>query len=258
MKSLHHYQLSHGTTLEYTSVICGLAASIDWPNVTPQASYCNELTQAYLNQWGFLLSAYSNLYNIHEVLSQADATESNNFTKFDLLSTDKETAVRDYAYMLIISMKTIFDLYTCLVDFILTKDIPKEHNMKDMSQIRKKIKKQPELIPLEFLTDTNSIADKIADMRNCLVHRGYIVAANFRFEPTSDIPLQIFKGTDRFNGTKMGAGELFETFLQCIITFEQEAVRVLPTIVIDLQGAPFIEVQYSYDGGATNYSFKEK
>jgi len=130
--------------------------------------------------------------------------------------------------------------------------------MKDMSQIRKKIKARPELIPLQFLTDGNSIADKIADMRNCLVHRGYIVVANFSFYPVPDIPLQIIKGTDRFNGTKIEAGELFEAFLQCITTYEQEAVRVLPTIDIDLQGAPIIEVQYAYDGGATNYSFKEK
>ncbi len=141
------------------------------------------LVLAYMNQWGFLLSAYHRLYKIHLRLSKADDQTGHSlaFTEYDYLSVDLAADIRDYAYILVISMTSIFDFYACLIEAVRKKEVAGGRSMIGFAQIQKTPYFQhsnQNPLPRCRIGTNIQYSIRSSEIRNRIVHRGYSIRTN--------------------------------------------------------------------------------
>ncbi|MBS1781111.1 MAG: hypothetical protein JST70_17425 [Bacteroidetes bacterium] len=260
MKALKTYGIIQDDWTVYESEICGIVCALDYPHQTPLAGRINELTQSYFNQWHFVIRTYEKIYDLlHELNGTQDKAKVGAIiSEYDLHSIEKEKEFRDYAYLLIISMKTFLDLFASLIEISVTKAVDAEHTMTDFNQIRRFLKKQN----LQHLAD---LIDKywtynwivlLTDMRNKLVHRGYSIKPNFGFTKNEEVNYTIYKGTDMYtNVIKLQIGQFFNSFMYDFPKMEREVSELLKRFN---QPSEFsLQVSYRYSGWITEYNVKE-
>jgi hypothetical protein len=262
VKSLTDYDLQQGDALIYISPLCAVVASLDYPESTMLSLELKTLVLAYMNQWGFLLSAYHRLYKIHLRLSKADDQTGHSlaFTEYDYLSVDLAADIRDYAYILVISMTSIFDFYACLIEAVRKKEAAGGRSMIGFAQFKNTILPTLEPESLAALQDRNKypIFDTISEIRNRIVHRGYSIRTNHSFRKEDDLPLVLFQGNDYTDQSfNFSVGRLFEDFYETIRLFEQLAASALPMLQPDLQSAPTLLISYKLEGETTFFECKE-
>lgn len=262
MKTLTEYGISDGEWLKYESILCGAVGSIDYPHMTSLALYINELTFSYFNQWQFVMDAYQELDHLIKHLNTlpTDHTASEFFSPYDLQAISIESKCRDYAYLMVTSIKTLFDLFACLVDVAVNRELRPEHQLPDIKSIIRRLTGQayqPVLKAMEQFLDQHAYSwlDRVCTFRNRLIHRGYTLKPSFGFTKSDDLTVKIYKGNFA-EEEQFEIGKLFEEFVADLPKMEAIIASAFNKCIPELSGGPGVEIYYKSGGGVREYLTK--
>lgn len=264
MKSLDDYSIKDGDWCCYTSELCSVSCSLDYPDVTSLASRINELVQSYFNQWQFVVSTYDKLDSLLVELNRSDdkVEVTNTLTEYDIKSAQMGKEFSDYAYLLIISMKTLLDLFACLVDICITQNGGDEFKMTDFYKVgnwRDKSKFLNVRTLLEKYRDKDIFEwiYHLTQARNRLVHRGYHLRPRFSFSKENELRFIIYKGTDFYcDILVVEINSLFEKFIHDLPVMENEIATLLNE-TINVQNDYKLSASFKFSQLATEFSTKE-
>lgn len=264
MKALEEYNIQEDGWFFYKSKLCGVACALDYPHTTPLSSRINELAQSYFNQWQFVIRTYEKLYLLLEELNavQDKPTTGNTISQYDICSMEKEKEFRDYAYLLVISLKTFLDLFACLIEITLMQQVTDEHKMTDFNRLKKSLRVQEYnklLNAFNCYTDPNSHRwiTLLSEIRNKIVHRGYHIKPRFGFSKSDDITVIVYKGNDVYYDVKeLQIGIFFNSFMTEFPKIENEVSELIEEIIKEKIEFP-IEVSYKYSELMTAFAIKE-
>jgi len=263
LKTLLEHGIFDGESYYYCSKLCSVASSLLYPDTTSLTFYISDLCFSYYNQWQLVIDAYDNLQKIHQKLnsSNSQASDGQIFSDYDLHSVDVEPICRDYAYLLVISAKSLLDLIACLVDATVYQTIRQEHQMVDFRSITTRSLQGGTLAPLLAIMvsfqnkTTYPWIDVIKSNRDRLIHRGYRIKPSFTFQKSEDLLMQMIKGNSP-DEQLIEIGKLFSDFITGLPTVEDLISVELLRIVPDLNAGQIVELRYSAGGGVTNYHLK--
>lgn len=266
MKPLNFYHIIENDWIVYNSKICSVACSLEYSQEidlnNDLNNRINELAKSYLNQWQFVISAYDKIYNLFFELNNTSDRSENIITKYDIYSIEKEKEFRDYTYLLIISMKTFLDLFTCLVDITITQELKPEDKMPSIHSFAKLKNFSNHQIAQAF----EDIRDKqkhpwidlLNDSRNKIIHRGYHLKPEFSFKKGNDLTMIIYKGTDMYFDTlRIEVGKLFDNFMNDMKIIEEQISIILISTIEKLDNQFKINVSYKFGKEITQFSYNE-
>lgn len=264
MKRLEDYLEFEKDWVTYRSPLCSITASTDFPHPTSRSLSLTELIFSYLNQWQLVIDSYKQLQLIHERLGKADdnKNEPDGFSPYDKLAVYMEDPCRDYGYLLIISMKTMLDLFACLVEVTMKQESFSEDKMTDFANFNRNQIEGFEKIYEAFgrLKGTQRFNwyQYITTVRNSLVHRGYTLKAEFGFKKKNDIILTLLQGNNYYTDIPdFAVNNIFERFIKDLPIMEKMMADVLKNSIEVLKGTPLVEVIYQSSGGARRYAFND-
>lgn len=259
MKTLVDYGILDGEWLKYESKLCGAASSIDYPQTTQLAFYINELTFSYFNQWQFVMDAYQELYSLIKHLNtlSTEYDGSEPFSPYDLQSVAIEAKCRDYAYLMLTSIKTLLDLFACLVDITVNRELRPERRMPDIKNVVGLLTNplhQPVKGAMEHILNgqAHPWLDLICTYRNRLIHRGYTLKPSFGFVKSNDLSIKIYKGNFA-EQEHFEVGKLFDQFITDLPKMEDQVCLTFSKCVPELSAGPSVAIHYRSSGGATEF-----
>ena len=187
MQSLDKYGIRQGDEKVIASPLFStadsLASTLSYGDVKNEI---NSLVFAYYNQWRFVIGAYEKLSELFTELNAAsDERKGMVFTPHDLKEEALSAEFSHYAYLFVISMKTVLDSFTCLVDIIQNQTIRKRYPDfnsypgKEVENPMREVKKQ-----FRRMKDkkTNPWTKKLSALRNQLIHGGVLLRPVLAFE----------------------------------------------------------------------------
>lgn len=262
MKPLSSFNIKNDEWFVYKSKICSVVCSLEYSEFTELNNRIKELTQSYLNQWQFVISAYNKLYNLFSELNSKSNDSENIFSDYVLYSVVKEDEFRDYSYLLILSMKTFLDLFTCLVDITITHEIKPEGKMPSFHSFATSKKFPNHQIINEFCkflgAKDYSWIELLNESRNRLMHRGYHLKPIFHFTKDDELTMLIYKGADMYIDTlEIRIGDLFDNFMYGMGKMENIISNILLSSLEESGIFQKIEVIYKFGGGITEFSYSE-
>lgn len=236
MKSIDAYGLIKNGWVYYESKLCSVASSLGYLNqFSLLDNRINELVQSFFNQWQFVIVTYDKLQKLLTTLNENSDHHDGRLvlSQYDIESTKNEIEFKSYSYLLLISMKTYLDLFTCLVDIVQNQIIKEEHKLPDFKNFgtRGKDTNIPEITD-EFtnLRDENKYPwiALLIEIRNRIVHRGYSLRPKFGFKKAEELTIQVFKGTDFYiDVIDIEIGQLFSDFMATIPLIDDKIATIL-------------------------------
>jgi hypothetical protein len=266
MKQIDSYSITNDGWVHYDSKICSVACSLGYLNpYSDLDSRINELVQSFLNQWQFVIVTYERLYNSFAKLNKnSDKHDSAHvLSQYDIKSIESEVEFKLYSYLLIVSMKTYLDLFSCLVDIIQNQVIKKERKLPDFQNFGKgqNDKNIPKIIAeFENLRDEKKYPwiALLKNVRNCIIHRGYSLRPRFGFEKSDELNIQVFKGTDFYTDVlNIEVGKLFDDFMRDMPLIETNISDILIEKIDLLNKKLYLNVSFRYNGLLNEYNYKE-
>ena len=264
MKTLTLYGIDDGKDVSHSSELCSLASSLEHPHITELALYINELCFSYFNQWQLVIDAYQELQQLLENLNAVSdqAVDGAVFSAYDIRSVQIEGTCRDYAYLMIISAKSLLDLIACLVDVLVYRIIRPEHQMVDLRYLVVRGLKEASVAPV--LTVMQGLLDKIQypwvdtikTCRDRLIHRGYRIKPAFSFKKSKELSMKMIKGNSA-DEDLIEIGQLFDDFINGLPRIEASICAALAMVIPELRQGKKVEMHYKAGGGMTQYHFKE-
>jgi len=266
MKPLKEYNIYKDNWICYNSKLSSVACSVDYQNnFSDLDRRINELVQSFFHQWQFVIVSYDKLYHLLQKLnSHPDRNISEiGLSPYDLATEEYEMDFRSHSYLFIVSIKTYFDLFTCLVDIIQNQTINAENEMPDFFTYGKRKK---DILNNEIRAEFESLRDQIQypwisliqDVRNKIVHRGYHLKPKFEFSKSEELKMQVYKGIDLYvEVTDIQVGKLFNDFMIHMPSIEDRMADILIKRVSSLNNRLSIMASFCYDGLINNYSYKE-
>jgi hypothetical protein len=266
MKSIDTYGITKDDWVHYESKLCSIACSLGYLNqFSPLDSRINELAQSFFNQWQFVVVTYDKLYNLFVALNEnSDQHESGQvFSSFDIESTERELEFKNYSYLLIVSMKTYLDLFSCLVDIVQNQTIKEEYKLPDFHNFGKG---KNDINISEITAEFENLRDKtkypwialLKDVRNRIIHRGYSLKPKFGFKKSEELTVQVFKGVDFYTDViNIEVGKLFSDFMTDMPLIEERISNILLDKVDSMNKKLLLNVSFRYGGLINEYSYKE-
>ncbi|MEM9859413.1 MAG: hypothetical protein AAF843_18810 [Bacteroidota bacterium] len=252
MKELSYYNLRKDDKVEISSEICSLAETI-W-HIAPGSTLSNrisELIASYYNQWRFVLDSYEKLFSLVQELNSKDSSSENVLSDFDIFWLKTEPEFKNYSYLLITSLKSLLDLFTCVVDVIQNQQIRREHEFPDFF----KYLGQPKKITLwidelsKYFQDirvSEKWISKVKIIRDRVIHRGYLLNSHrTKTAQIDDLTIRTYKGSDFYsNREEFNVGELIDNFLINMPKIENSVSNILVQ-----------NVDYLKENGVTHASY---
>lgn len=262
LKTLKEYDISDGEWISYHSKLCSVAASMEFPHTTTLAFYIEELCFSYINQWQLVIDAYHELEQLISDLNtfSTSPVKPGSFSDYDMQAIQIETKCRDYAYLMITSIKSLLDLFACVVDAVVNQTIREEHQMPDIKTVNRYLREQHvQSVHITMLNFLDKVSypwiENISLYRNRLIHRGYRIKASFSFQKSDELKMKLFKGNNP-DEELISIGELFQHFIKGLPQMEQLISDALLASVPELAGGQMVEMRYRTSGGFTEYHFK--
>ncbi len=248
------------------SPICSLAHSLDEQMVFhPDYRRVDELIFAYLNQYRFIIDSFEELQKLFIELNSASfiPDENTTLTEFDIRSLSIEPKFRHYSHLLITSLKSLVDLFICLLDICQNRVFRSENDLPDFFKYGKEKVKPilnhvPEIIEeLDRLrTDKENWINRVSHLRNRIIHRGYLLKPEIAFKKLETFILQSYKGNNYYIGIdRVDIGQLFNEFQSHMPQIEQIFTDHL--INSNLAYTMTHELSLRYDDLINIYDFKE-
>jgi hypothetical protein len=247
------------------SPICSLASSLDEEQRFASPGVVTEMIFAYLNQYRFVCESYEELLRLFTELNQAFTTAivDSILTPFDIKGLHIEPKFRHYTHLFIIGLKTLTDLFICLLDICQNKVFRAEHELPDFFNYRRKgpsyiINPIPEVIAgLDALCDDkNNWINQVYHLRNRIVHRGYLLRPEIGFKKLEKLIMKSYKGGNYdLDIDTIDLGQLYVDFSNSMNTIEQTFVDILfrsnPVYTVNF------EVSMEYHDLVNRYNFKQ-
>jgi len=266
MKSIDEYKITKEGSVYYNSKLCSVACSLGYLNqFSPLDNRINELVQSFFIQWQFIISTYDKLYKLFATLNErSDHHDSENIVSpYDIKSAESEVDFKNYSYLLIVSMKTFLDLFSCLVDITQNQVIREEHKLPDLFNFAKT--KNDNSIP-EIMNTFKNLKDKnkypwialLKNVRDRIIHRGYNLKPIFAFTKSDVLNIQMYKGIDFYTDVvNIEIGKLFDNFMVDMPLIEDKISNILIDKIESLNKKLLLNVAVKYEGLMTEFSYKE-
>lgn len=266
MNALEKFAIKHDDWIVIDSPICSTAYSL---TNAPECAYLkqriSELIQSYFNQWRFTIDAYEKLYNLFAVLNQSNdqITNSNLITEFDVAVIQYEIEFKNYAYLFIVSLKSLIDLFTCIVDITQNQVLRSEEQMPDFftyGRRRNRENYSSEIMSVfdeqRLSSDDDNWIKKIHLIRNKIIHRGYLLKPIIGFKKSENLIIQPYKATNFYDTIDaFDIGLLFKTFLVEMPILETRVSGFLLAQISSLKNQPIIKVMFRYSDLINEYNF---
>lgn len=261
MLSIRDYNLVHNDWVVIKSPLCSVAASLAEVNASPLGDRINELSMSYFNQWRFVIEAYDKLFTIFKELNEAsdETREGKIITEFDIKALQYEIEFKNYSFLFIVALKSLLDIFTCIVDIVQNQEIRNEKKMPDFwGYGNKGIEKPNEEIRMEFVRLRNDSVwiKQVNTIRNKIIHRGYLLRPIIGFHREEKLIVQTYKGTDFYvNIDTIDLGDLFNSFIIDMPQIDKALGDMLGKAV--LNSGITHEASFRYSELMNEYSFKE-
>lgn len=268
MNALDNFKIRQGDWTVIQSSICSAAYSLS--SVDEYAflkSRVTELSESYFNQWRFVIEAYEKLYELFFLLNNAeDKIEAGKIiTEFDMRSLKIEIEFKNYAYLFVVSLKTLLDLFTCLVDVTQNHIVRNEDRMPDFFQYGKRPNNEnpiPEIISAydeqRLLSSEHNWIKKIKLVRDRVIHRGYLLKPIIGFSKIENLLMHVYNGAQSHkNLLTIDIGLIFEQFLNEMPILETKISNILFEKISCLNSAQSFNATFRYTELINQYEFKE-
>jgi hypothetical protein len=263
MHPLEKYDLIQGENISFGSPLCSAAYSLSpHPTTEPLHIEIQALIFSFFNQKRVVIEAYQKLYDLFQELNSAsDRTETIQLSGYDIKSMDLDGDIRNYAYLYIISMKTVLDSFTCLVDIIQNQTLRKnkypdfhnylfadpEHPIEEMKKYFRKIKRPKKTYWITIL----------CNVRNNMIHGGFLLTPYFSFKKGSSLLMRPYKGNDYYSEETIDIGQLFDGFMARLPRMEQDVVDIFSQHSSIFPNGINHSCSMSFGGLITEYHFKD-
>jgi len=268
MITLSDLKLRNGDWTTIESKLCSLGMTLWNQNPHSQLSArIFELVTSYYNQWRFVLDSYEVLYKLFSEQTSRDTIPDREIylSDFDINLVANESKFRQYSYIFIISLKSLIDLFACIVDVIQNQQIRDEGSLPDYKYPPRRkgfvVNDIPEISMLFTQLQDPDIypwIGSIASIRNKIVHRGFSLRPIIGFERTESLVIQTYRGTDFYTDIdKIDIGETLKMAVGNMPELENKATQILLTEMS--QTIPILTHQssYSYSELINEYNTKE-
>lgn len=259
MKTLEQYGIKAGETVKLHSPLCSAAESLaDTLSFGALQSEIQSLIFSYYNQWRFVLEAYQKLQSLFAHLNAAsDLRKGISFTEYDVRGEELEADFRNYAYLFVISMKTVMDSFSCLVDIIQNQH-PRKH-YPDINNYHSKDPEHPvaEVKKVFRKLRRQSWLNELTRLRNDMIHGGYLLKPIIGFEKSNALVMQPFKGNDYYSATPIDIGRIFDNFMKTVPVFEQNVVKAFLQHTNILSNPLTHESAFEFGEGVSYYHAKQ-
>jgi len=238
MKSLEYHGLRIGDWTYIQSDICSVAETLrNGEDASEIEGSLFELSASYYNQWRFVLDSYQRLFEIFNELNEKNAERSGDevISEFDKFLLEYEPEINNYSYLFIISLKSLLDIFICIVDLIQNREIRDEYKLPDFftfytDRTKKNINFEiPELQDyLDSKRERESWIRTIKSIRDKIVHRGYLLKPDIGFEKIDKLIVKTRKGTGNgIDEIEIDIGDILAIFLRDIIGIEESVTKIL-------------------------------
>ena len=265
MNALEKFAMKHDNWVVIESPICSIAYSLtNAPECIHLKERISELIQSYFNQWRFSIEAYEKLYQLFVQLNQAnDKMTTSIITDFDLVALQKEIEFKNYAYLFIVSLKSLLDLFTCIVDIIQSQVLRDEDKLPDFFKYGKRRNRDNYIMEIESIFDEQRLSNdrdnwvkKINLIRNKIIHRGYLLKPQIGFDKLEKLIIQIYKGTDFYSSNdEVDIGLLFSTFLTEMPILETKISDILIKEILFLTNQTPSKVTFRFCDLINEYNY---
>lgn len=235
MKLLSQFPIYDGQHLSFSSKVCNLACSLYYEDfLSPVGTRIDELVQSYFNQWHQVMTSYGKLSDEFVKLNSFNdrSTQSNIISQYDIASIDKEDFFKDYSYLLLVSMKTLLDLFAAIVEIVESKEVRPEDRMVDIFRYSQTHNNPNQSTRAYFVELNNKTKfpwiDHLKESRNKLIHRGYRLQPVFGFEKGNDLIVELVKGlANDPNRQALNIGTIFKNFVEQMPIIDDEVSQLL-------------------------------
>jgi hypothetical protein len=188
--------------------------------------------------------------------------KSSFFSKYEIEATEREIDFKNYSYLLIVSMKTYLDLFSCLVDIIQNQEIREEFDSPSLHSIGGERFKSIAEIKKEFknMKSTNKYPwiSLLTNVRDRIIHRGYHLKPKFGSYKSNELNIQVHKGAD-FNTdvVNLEIGKLFNDFMSDMPLIEERISNILLEKIEIFRNKLSKDVSFRYSGSITQYHYNQ-
>lgn len=219
---------------------------------------------SYFNQWRFVIDAYEKLYALFTKLNNADDKKKGNnlLTEFDLKSTEFDFEFRNYSYLFVVSLKSLLDSFTCLVD-IIQNQVPRKDFYPDFFGYGRKTKLENPITEIDKVfkklkrnTKGNWISN-LTRLRNNIIHGGYLLRPKIGFKKSAVLIMQPYKGNDYYSAKTVDIGNLFENFISKMPKIENKFAEIFTSHKNILPHGITHESTFKYADSMTHFFSKQ-
>jgi hypothetical protein len=268
MTSLEDLKLRNGDWTTIDSKLCSLGMTL-W-NDNPRSDLSArifELVASYYNQWRFVLDSYDVLYKLFLVQMSKDTTPNKDIylSKFDVHLVTTESQFRQYGYIFIISLKSLLDIFACIVDVIQNQQIRTDASLPDFKYPPNRKSFIVNDIPkvnlffkqIQEPSDYPWIAS-IVTIRNKIVHRGFSLKPVIGFQKLENLVMQTYRGTDFYTDIdSINIGETLKMAVINIPAFEIAITNILLNEIPHIIPSLTHQSSYRYSELINEYNTKE-
>ena len=264
MTSIEEYNLVQDEWVCVHSKICGVAESLAHIHPSsPLDSRINELIISYFNQWRFVIEAYDKLFILFKELNSASdqRTEIQIITEFDVKSLQLEIEFKNYSFLFIVALKSLIDIFACIIDIIQNQIVRAEDRMPDFfSYGKRKVENPINEITTEFeklrAENDSCWIKQVNNIRNKIIHRGYLLKPIIGFHKEETLIIQTYKGANfYFDIDKFDLGALFRNFIVGMNQIDNAFADILCREI--LSSRITYEASFRYSNLMNEYNFKE-
>ena len=219
------------------------------------------------------MEAYRKLYDFFLKLNASDDVERDSIiTEYDHVGIDLEPEFQSYSYLFIVSLKSLVDIFACVLDIVQNHTPRKEEDAPDFFNYLRiknnRSDKKEFLVPnkikavndeLDRLRDKNnkSWLHQVKEIRDCIVHRGYLLRPEGNFKKQDKLIIVLDKGSNFNNlpGQKFDIGMLFDDFMSQMHLIDCNVSDILVSNLKDLALYKNAKARYRYVGFASELTF---
>ncbi len=259
MESLELFGVLKEGKLQFESQLLGVAlVSINEPlNREELVKKLTELELSYFNQWGFTLKAYMKLYALFsELNSTDDSVRANDFSTYDYKAMELRDDLQHCVYLFIVSLKSALDLFVGIADFTMYKTTRVGRDIPDIATYAKPEKKDAafESVILELISLKESDwVKQIKEIRDNIVHRGYLPNADLGFFKQSRLQFNLEKGQGAYisEAESFDVGSIIDRFLTNLPRYDNAIAACLISLLNIPEADRQAKAIFSIEGGMT-------
>ncbi len=277
MKSIKGLAFEHNEDgdLVFQSPTCSLCSILSTTENILLAENLNNFALSYFNQIKFTIEAYTNVYKQIQTLNNfSDEDEIPNNSGLTFSSYEIETLKHQdnplialYGYIFFITAKTSIDILVCLVDLLINqKPREEESRLPDFNSFycsiknasKKQFNESGHISILKPAFDdfkSNLLTKHFLDIRNKLVHKGYLCKISFGFKKSDGYRIGIEQGLNVINPKKevIDFEKIAKSFFEAIRKLDNDIFLLIKKNILEFKDASNKSSKIRFNGSFATY-----